>query len=349
MRFGRVGIASVAAEVPPSVLSSDEIEARLAPLYERIGLVPGRLELMTGIKERRYWPQPIRPSEIAAAAGERALAGAGVSRDEVGVLVHASVCRDFLEPATAAVVHDRLGLPASTQIFDLSNACLGVMNGILVVASMIESGIVGAGLVVSGENGKPLVDATIARLVSDPSVNRKSLKLAFPSLTIGSGGAAVVVADRRRHPAHALLAAAAGTASEHVKLCEGGHDGHSDGGVLEGAALEMSTDAEALLHAGLALARTTFTSLSEALGSARLDRTITHQVGKAHTKGLYDALELEVTKGFFTYPWLGNVGSASLPMTLCQAVSDGAVTQGHRVGLLGIGSGLSSIMLGVEW
>ncbi|MBI4818816.1 MAG: 3-oxoacyl-ACP synthase III [Deltaproteobacteria bacterium] len=342
-------MAAVADEIPPSILSSEEIETRLAPLYERIGLVPGRLELMTGIRERRYWPGPARPSQVAAIAGERALAASGVPRSEIGVLIHASVCRDFLEPATAAVIHKRLGLPRHTQIFDLSNACLGVMNGIVVASAMIESGLVSAGLVVSGENGRPLVDSTIHHLVNDPSVTRKSLKLAFPSLTIGSGAAAVVVADRDRYGGHPLRGWAAGTASEHVKLCEGGHGDHRDGGVEAASTLEMSTDAEALLEAGLVLAKSTFGELIESTGTPEFDRIITHQVGKAHTRGLYETLGLDLAHGYFTYPWLGNVGSASWPITLARAVEAGFVVPGNKLALLGIGSGLSSIMLGVEW
>ena len=71
-----VVIAGVSMELPPQVVTTDELEARLAPLYQRIGLVPGRLELMTGIKERRFWNTPIKPSEIAARAGKKALAKA---------------------------------------------------------------------------------------------------------------------------------------------------------------------------------------------------------------------------------------------------------------------------------
>ncbi len=99
--FSETVIKSVVLEKPPRVVSSLEIEARLAPLYTRFKLSAGRLELMTGIRERRFWSPNTRSSDVAAQAGEKALAD--FPREKIGCLVHASVCRDFLEPATASV------------------------------------------------------------------------------------------------------------------------------------------------------------------------------------------------------------------------------------------------------
>src|SRR5688572_10579872 len=110
MRFENVRIAALAHVIPPETVTSEELEERLAPLYARLRLRSGRLELMTGIRERRFFPAGTKPSAIAAAAGARALAAADLDRARVGCLVHASVCRDFLEPATASVVHRALEL-----------------------------------------------------------------------------------------------------------------------------------------------------------------------------------------------------------------------------------------------
>jgi 3-oxoacyl-[acyl-carrier-protein] synthase-3 len=60
-------------------------------------------------------------------------------------------------------------------------------------------------------------------------------------------------------------------------------------------------------------------------------------------------LGLDLAKDFSTFETLGNTGSVALPATLCAAVDAGAVREGHRVGLLGIGSGLNSLMLALEW
>jgi 3-oxoacyl-[acyl-carrier-protein] synthase-3 len=356
MRFRRVRVAAMVAEVPPDIVSSAEIEARLAPVYERLRLAPGRLEMMTGIRERRAWPGGVRPSDIASAAGARALEVAGIPRERVGCLVHASVCRDFLEPATAAVVHHRLGLPRTAQFFDLSNACLGVANAMLVTAGLIEAGVLEAALVVSGENGRPLLDSTIANLLdAKDAVTRRGIKTSFTSLTIGSGGAAVLLADQRLAPTSpGLVAGVCRAATEHHGLCQGGGlggAGHQDSGVTAESVMDMRTDAEPLLVAGLALASEAWPGFLAEVGweAGQVDRVVTHQVGRAHTRAIHDVVQVPLEAGFTTYEWLGNVGSASLPMTAALAAEKGFTRPGHKVALLGIGSGLSTVMLGVDW
>ena len=161
---------------------------------------------MSGIRERRHFEPGTRPSSVATKAAEVALARSGVDRGKLGILIFSSVCRDFMEPATASVVHANLKLPHSCQCFDLSNACLGFANSMMVAANMIELGQIEAALVVAGEDGGPLVDATIKRLNEDPGVNRKNSKLSFASLTIGSGAAAMVLTGRKLAKAgHKLL------------------------------------------------------------------------------------------------------------------------------------------------
>ena len=66
IRFSNVRLHGFGYELPPRVLTSAQIEEKLAPVYDRLKLPPGRLELMSGIKERRLWEPGTRPSEAAA-------------------------------------------------------------------------------------------------------------------------------------------------------------------------------------------------------------------------------------------------------------------------------------------
>jgi acyl-CoA:acyl-CoA alkyltransferase len=111
MQYENVCLESIAYTLPEEVVTSDQIERRLAPLYERLRLPAGRLELMTGIRQRRFWPPGMLPSEKSVASAEKAIGLAGVDKRHLGALVHGSVCRDYLEPATACGVHERLRLP----------------------------------------------------------------------------------------------------------------------------------------------------------------------------------------------------------------------------------------------
>ena len=353
MRHERTVLAGLNVEIPPLEVTSAALEDRLAPLYQRLGLHAGRLELMTGIEARRFWPDDPAPSEIAGRAAEKALEDSGIARAKIGAVIHASVCRDFLEPATANVVHDGLSLPASSMVFDVSNACLGVLNGVLLLADMIELGRIEAGLVVAGENGRPLVESTIAKLLADESVTRKSLKADFASLTIGAGASAIVVANKDLAPGgHKLTGAVVRSATQYNTLCRGGGgEGRADAGVGGGSQIDMATDAEALLHAGIELATQAWSEAKPELGFSERapDRVITHQVGKAHHHALLGALGLEDDTSFVTYPKFGNIGSVSWPLTLHQAAAEGFVRTGHDVAVLGIGSGLSTIMAGIQW
>lgn len=344
MLYRNVCIESVAHVLPDRVVTSLELEQRLAPCYERLGFHAGRIELMSGIRERRHFAPGTRPSAIATQAAELALAG--IDRSQLGVLIFASVCRDFMEPATATVVHKALGLPATCQPFDLSNACLGFANAMLVAANMLELGQIESALVVAGEDGGPLVEATIKRLNEDASITRKNSKLSFASLTIGSGGAAMVLTRAENSRAsHRLLGGQmlADTSANH--LCQGGVSTASDVGPL------METDSERLMQEGVKLAQRVWSETRRELGwgNGDFDRLFTHQVGVMHRKLLFERLELDASRDFPTVETLGNIGSVSLPLGLSMGLAQGVVKPGQKLALLGIGSGLVCLNLGVQW
>ncbi len=345
VRFQNVHIESIAHVVPERVITSAEIEERLAPLYTRLRLNPGRLELMSGIRERRAFAPGTRPSTAAARAGAAALEKCGLDRSRIGLLVHAAVSRDYVEPATASFVHRALDLSSACAVFDLSNACLGFVNALVVAAQQIETGAIDAALIVAGENGEPLIERTIAKLLAlpiDPRTNREALKSAYASLTIGSGSAACVLTHARfARGSRRLLSSAARAASEHVDLCRGDVDG--DG-------LSMETEAEALLQAGNVLAQATWLDLEKESGFAKsaFEKIVTHQVGTAHRRLILGSLGLELERDFPTYETFGNVGSVSLPLSFSLACDAGFIRAGDLVAWLGIGSGLNCQMLAVR-
>lgn len=343
MKFSHTVIESLAVALPDEILTSGQIEQRLAPLYERLKLPEGRLELMTGIKERRVWPAGTRPSDASAAAGRKVLAQSQLSAEQVQLFMHTAVSRDMLEPATASFAHHKIGLPGTAQIFDVSNACLGFLNALTIAAGMIEAGQIKCALVCSGENGGPLVDHTLNTLLKG-ELTRQEIKPYFANLTIGSGAvAAVLCHDSLAPDGHRLLGGIAKAATQHSELCQGDTHGADS--------LAMQTDSEALLVAGITLAGETWSEFTAEVGRTKEDfnRFICHQVGSTHRRKLYEALDLDLTKDFSTFETLGNTGSVALPATLAMAAEAGAVSRGDQIGLLGIGSGLNCLMLGVEW
>lgn len=341
MRYHRVAVENLACTLPDEVVTTAEIERRLAPLYHRLRLPEGRLELMTGIRERRFFPPRSSIGDISAQTAQRAIEASGIDRQHFGALVHGSVCRDFLEPATACRVHHALGLPASCAVYDLSNACLGILTGALQIANMIELGQIRAGVVVGTECGRSLVENTIAQLNADHSLTRASIKDSMASLTIGSASAAIILCDKElSRTGNTLVAATVHCNTTHHALC------HS-----EGLSQVMQTDSEQLMREGVATGAAAFARFLDDAGWTRgqIDRTFCHQVGVAHRKLLLETLELDPARDFAALEFLGNTGAAALPATMALGVERGIVKSGDRIAMLGIGSGINCTMLAVEW
>jgi len=348
LQYQKVCLEAASYTLPDEIVTSEEIERRLEPLYRRLRLPEGRLELMTGIRERRFWEPGALPSDASIASGELAIAASGIDRSQIGALIHGSVCRDYLEPATACRVHHGLRLGHRCLVYDVSNACLGLLNGILQAANMIELGQVRAAIVVGTESSRPLVETTIEALNRDASLTRSSIKSAVASLTIGSASAAVLLVDRElSRTGTRLVAAAARANTDFHQLCQGGRDE----AVGSGMQPLMDTDAEQLLREGIATGVETFRDFLDAAcwKVGDIARTFCHQVGSVHRKLMLESLDLPLERDFVTFPWLGNTGSVALPVTMALGLQGRHVRAGDRVALLGIGSGINCLMLAVDW
>ena len=347
VRFENVCLESIGAVIPEEILSSEQIESRLEPLYERLKLPQGRLELMSGIAQRRIWAEGTAPSGPSIQSANHAIEVAGIDRGRIGCLIHASVCRDFLEPATASRVHDGLGLSSQCWVYDVSNACLGLINGAVQIAMMIEAGMIDAGIVVGTENSRPLVEQTISALNTDTTLTRKSVKPAFASLTIGSGSCAwLLVHERLSSGGSPIQAAIAEARTEFHDLCKSDND-------AAGAGMQplMDTDSERLMAEGIATGVSAFEQLQAewCKNDFAIDRTVCHQVGSRHRDAMLAAMGLDPKFDGVTFPKLGNTGSVALPLTLAASAASGEITNDDRVALLGIGSGINSVMLGTQW
>ncbi|MBT3379250.1 MAG: 3-oxoacyl-ACP synthase III [Lentisphaerae bacterium] len=348
MRYTDVCVEAISHVLPSRAVSSDTVEKWLKPLYDRLHLPEGRLELISGIKERRMWKRGTRPSEVSARAGEKALKQAGLLPSQLDCLFHCSVSRDFVEPATSTTVHRLLGLPGKALNLDISNACLGVLSGMIMLANMIQLGQAQAGVIVSGEQAQGLMDGTIEELVNDTSLTRKDIKSHFASLTIGSAAAAVVLTHRSMSKTGRRLLGGAHLANtKYNHLCQGS----AETGMSNATHANMQTDAEQLLAHGIELAEQTWELAKQELDwdNDTPDCVCCHQVGRAHREQLYEHLNLDLTKDFSTFEHLGNCGSASLPVTTAMAVEAERLKRGDKLAMLGIGSGINCTMLGVEW
>lgn len=347
MKYNNVYINSINYELPPVVVSSTELEQQLAPLYEALHITPGQLQALTGIRERRWWHPDTPLSQGAAAAGRKALAAGGVEAGDIGAIAYTGVCRELFEPATACRVADQLGIAGDVMIYDISNACLGVVNGILDIANRIELGQIRAGLVVSCESARELNETTIRRMLDKKDMAFFARSIA--TLTGGSGAVAVLLTDNsfNSQHSHKLLGGAAMAQPKHHQLCRWGVEPQGQDQFRQ----FMNTDAVAVMQHGVALGKETWKLFLRTLNwqENQIDRVICHQVGSAHQSAILKQLNIAPDKDFSTFPFLGNIGTVSLPITAAIAAERALLKTGDNVAMLGIGSGLNCMMLGVKW
>ncbi|MEM6290351.1 MAG: 3-oxoacyl-ACP synthase III [Myxococcota bacterium] len=358
MRYDNVHLHGFGYALAPVIVTTEELEDELEPTYQALHVAPGQLESMTGIAERRWWEPGYPVVEGAIVAATRALKAHDVPASEIGMLLYGAVCREHFEPATACHVaagleRNGFALPSTATVFDVSNACLGVITGILEVANRIALGQIRAGLVVASETAREINEAAIARLNRDPTLQRYVSSVA--TFTGGSGAVAVLVTDGsfgctdRR-----LLGAATRSAPAHHRLCRWGIEPHPDAQApADDPAMRpfAATDASGVLEHGVALGQQTWAAFLETMQwqAGDLDRTICHQIGAAHRTTMLQTLGRDPATDFVAYEHLGNTGTVALPIAAAMAHERDFLSAGHRVGLLGIGSGLNCMMLGVQW
>ncbi len=346
MHYSKVSIAGFGYELAPNVITSEDLERRLAPVYEKLHLQTGQLEALTGIAERRFWDIDFRLSDGAISAGRKALADARIAPGDIGMLIYGSVCRENLEPATACVVADGLQIGPDAQIFDITNACLANVNGIFQIANAIELGHIRAGIVVSCESSRQIVDTTIRRILEASDMD--TIRETVATLTGGSGAAAVVLCDSALVPdGHRVLGGVYQNEVAHHRLCTWG----PDTGIPSNIHHVMYTDSVNVLKHGVALGTQTYHKFRNelSLSPEQPDKIICHQVGAAQQRHILSAIGIDESKDFSTYRFLGNIGTVSLPITAAIAHERQFLQSGDIVGFFGIGSGLNCLMMGIEW
>lgn len=389
MKYSRVFIDAIGYELAPHIVTTEEIEDKLKPFYDAAGFRNGQLLALTGIKERRYWDVKHTLAEGAAKAGQKAIDAAGVSPDQIECVVFCGVGRDGFEPATACAVADALNVSPDAHVYDVSNACLGVVTGMVHVANAIELGQIKAGLVVSCETARQIVESTIDEINQAKSVD--FYKQTIATMTGGSGAVGVLMTNgtlgnqgagansnngiirngdkqntNQGTRRHALIGGVVKQASQFNNLCRWTF---SEPGMPTTAKIQMRTNAHAVLENGLILAKATYEEfikqvpypgriekLKKMQSPDRMesfnnkpDKFICHQVGSTHQQMVQQALNIDPATDFSTYQYLGNMGTVSLPLTAAIADECGFLLPGDYVGFMGIGSGLNCLIMGIRW
>ncbi len=334
-------ISAVQGHAAGDPVSSADLEASLN-LEERFEIEPGTLERVTGIKTRYLVDyEKIKPHELAHSAAVDALAQADIDPESLDVIIFASVARDYTEPSTAHLVQEKLGA-SNAFVFDISNACLGIMNGILVLDSLIATGRCRTGLVCGGEITGPCIDATSEKILQAKSADE--LYLLFAALTVGDAGAAIVMEPKQGDdPDRGFVAFEFASHGEHHDVCV--IPTLSDKPVME-------TDSSRLIEEGSKIAVEVLDRLLEKSNWSKddIDLVIPHQVSRpANLKTISERCGIPEEKMVMSLGEYGNTVSTALPLALTKAIETGRLEPGMKVWLAGIGSGISHGFASMVW
>ena len=341
--WDNVRLAALAVELPSERISTATLETKLASLYRQLHIPVGYIEQLSGIRERRWWPVDTPPSFGAVRAARQALQQADVAVQAIETLHYAGVCREHFEPATACRVAAELGISGAVQVYDVSNACLGVLNSMVSIANQIELRQISCGLVVACESARNITEKMSMAMLQHAEM--EFFRRTIGVLTGGSGAVAVLLMHKDHAPpkAHTLRGGVAGSDPQFHRLCHWGVDAQG----VETLVL----DSIALLQHGLGISERTFAHFLRHCAKSReqIAKVICHQVSHKHNRSVLELLQIPAAKEFSTYATLGNIGAVSLPLTATLAAQQGFLAAGDFVALLGIGSGFNTVMLGVEW
>lgn len=349
-RYKHVCLESCAITVPPHIVTSAEIEDRLAAVYQDLGIPFGTLERLTGIGSRHFWDINERPSGLGTAVAQDAIERSGLDPKDLRALFSCSVTRDYFEPATGCIIHRNLGMSEDSIALDVSNACLGFMDGVFFLANLIESGTVKAGVVVSAEHTRVIIENTFKSVLEGKTLSRDQLLRMLPTFTIGSGAVAYVLCHESiSKNKHRVLGGSTRSATQHCELCMGNVDYHLVDGPPLGPVME--TESSKLIAAAAVLGKQTWADASEVLGWSKhdVDHVFCHQVGRQVNEAFYNTLGLDMAKEFIIYPTRGNLVSAALPTAFAVGIEERKIQKDEKIVLTGFGSGLNSLFLGIQW
>ncbi len=322
------GIAGVGAYVPDNVVINEDLEKIVDTSNEWI-------VSRSGIRERRIAPPEMASSDFAVIAANEAIAGAGITAEEIDLVIVATNTPDMIFPATACLVQDRIGAKKAGA-FDLAAGCSGFMYALLVGSQFVSAGSCRNVLVIGSENLSKIVNWK----------DRKTCVL------FGDGaGAAVIrpVAPGSGVLSHKLYAD--GSGGKYLNLPAGGSRIPASHETVDGNLHYIHMRGRDVFRFAV---RATARSATEVLGAAGLkmsdvDYFVPHQANVRIIEAAAKRLRLPMEKVLVNVDRYGNTSTASIPIALTEAVRAGRIKKGDHILMVGFGAGLTWAAAVLKW
>ena len=312
-------IASTGSYVPDRVVTNSDLNAQF-------GFDPEWIEQRTGILERRHAAPGTATTDMACEAARRAIANAGISPDQIDLLVVGTFTPDYLCPSTACLVQDRLKLDCPA--FDLAAACSGFMYSMVTAAQYVATGNSKMALVIGADTNSRIVNPKDYRsypLFGDGAgavlLTKGEPHQGLICYQMGADGSGAALLDR---PMGGSM-----TPLSHFGIDQGDQYLRMDGRSVFKWAVRMLTDSIELVldQSGMSV--------------HDIELYLLHQANIRIIDSARQQMGIPAEKFFNNLAKYGNTSAGSIPLVLDEAVQNGRIKRGDSLLMCGFGAGLS--------
>ncbi|MCS1351366.1 beta-ketoacyl-ACP synthase III [Mechercharimyces sp. CAU 1602] len=322
-----VSIIGTGSHLPDRVLTNADLEKMVDTNDEWI-------VSRTGIRERHIASEDEASSDLAVRAGEKAIAAAGINKDEIDLIIVATVTPDTMFPATACLVQDRLGIPQAAT-FDLSAACTGFLYGIATASQFIATGMYTHALVIGVE--------CLSKIVNWD--DRDTCVL------FGDGAGAAVLGPVETGGFQSFELGADGAGSNLLSLPAGGSRLPASPLTVEKQLHTLHMAGREVFKFAVRVMESATDAVLEKAGLKRedIDFLVPHQANIRIIESAAKRLGLSRDTFIVNLDRYGNMSSASIPIALDEAVRSGRIQVGDQLVLVGFGGGLTWGACVLQW
>ena len=322
----RVGIMGTGSYVPERILTNNDL-AKIVDTNDEW------ITTRTGIRERRIAADDEATSDLAFKAAEKAIIDAGIDKNEIELIIVATMTQDHLTPSTAALVQDKLGIKAAA--FDVSAACTGFIYGFTAGYSFIKAGIYKKVLVIGAE--------TMSRVTDWEDRGT--------CILFGDGAGAVVLGEVETGGFLASHLAADGSGACELIVPAGGSRKAATAETIENREVYLKMNGrEVFKFAVKAFPESVENVLTQQnLIADDIDIFIPHQANVRIIESIAKRFKQPLDKFFVNLHKYGNTSGASIPIALDEASKEGRFKKGDKIVATGFGGGLTYGSILFEW
>jgi 3-oxoacyl-[acyl-carrier-protein] synthase-3 len=334
-------IAALGVHLPERVVDNAELVRMIEAPREVTLMLPALISRITGCKTRHYAPPGTNPSDLAIAAIRQLLERSKIPLEAIDTLIFSSTDMDTLEPATANIVQEKLGIRLINS-FDVTNACNSFLQAMNLANSLIATGGAERVLICSGEIGSYVCNRKVESLAD--------LDIKLGGLTLGDAGAAMVL--ERSDGAAGLTEINLKNLGEHWELCHVPETTdwrqRTDGSIHGWFYLKMSRLATVAREATQSYFDEYRTYRSESHGESEIfetvDHVVPHQISRRFVEWIARSISPKcMPKLAITAHLYGNTASTAIPLALDMLIQSGRtrIGSGHQALFYGAASGFS--------